>query len=131
MQAIKFYDENTRNWWYPETGGSNVPALNGLLAPWGISFSNEVYDGTFPAMMDGGKPVDYASGSTLLTFPAGGIVVSAVLKNQGAEVQKQTPRQELVPVLGFHQVGGQWNQASCRKVLSGRWWDVGKRDATT
>ena len=25
----KFYDENTRRWWTPVTGGANVPALNG------------------------------------------------------------------------------------------------------
>ena len=25
----KFYDENTRKWWTPITGGANIPALNG------------------------------------------------------------------------------------------------------
>jgi len=31
MRKIKFYDENTRQWWMPDTGGANVPALNELL----------------------------------------------------------------------------------------------------
>ena len=38
MKKIKFYDENTRQWWMPDTGGANVPALNDLLGPWGIAF---------------------------------------------------------------------------------------------
>ena len=42
MRKIKFYDENTRQWWMPDTGGANVPALNDLLAPWGIALSSEV-----------------------------------------------------------------------------------------
>ena len=24
MRAVEFYDENTRNWWFPETGGTYV-----------------------------------------------------------------------------------------------------------
>ena len=28
IKAAKFFDENTRNWWTPITGGANVPALN-------------------------------------------------------------------------------------------------------
>ena len=31
IEAAKFFDENTRKWWTPLTGGSNIPALNGLL----------------------------------------------------------------------------------------------------
>ena len=37
MQKLKFYDENTRQWWLPDTGGANIPALNTLLASWDIS----------------------------------------------------------------------------------------------
>ncbi|KAG6457982.1 hypothetical protein O3G_MSEX010606 [Manduca sexta] len=32
LRYVKFYDENTRQWWIPETGGANVPALNDLLS---------------------------------------------------------------------------------------------------
>ncbi len=28
IKEAKFYDENTRKWWTPVTGGSNVPSLN-------------------------------------------------------------------------------------------------------
>jgi len=34
MEKIRFFDENTRQWWTPLTGGANVPALNELLAPY-------------------------------------------------------------------------------------------------
>jgi len=29
IKEAKFYDENTRQWWTPLTGGANIPALNG------------------------------------------------------------------------------------------------------
>lgn len=29
IKAAKFYEENTRKWWTPLTGGANIPALNG------------------------------------------------------------------------------------------------------
>ncbi|KAI5709308.1 hypothetical protein M8J76_015087 [Diaphorina citri] len=45
MRKIKFYDENTRQWWLPETGGSNIPALNELLAVHGIRLGDRVYEG--------------------------------------------------------------------------------------
>ena len=47
MRKIKFYDENTRQWWMPDTGGVNVPALNGLLSHWNMAFSDQVYEGEF------------------------------------------------------------------------------------
>ena len=31
----------------PDTGGANIPALNDLLAPWSIAFSDDVYEGDF------------------------------------------------------------------------------------
>ena len=31
----------------PDTGGANVPALNDLMAPWGMAFSDDVYEGDF------------------------------------------------------------------------------------
>ncbi|KFM77341.1 Membrane-bound transcription factor site-1 protease, partial [Stegodyphus mimosarum] len=34
MKKVKFYDENTRQWWMPDTGGANIPALNDLLSAW-------------------------------------------------------------------------------------------------
>lgn len=31
----------------PDTGGSNIPAINDLLAPLGMAFSDHVYEGDF------------------------------------------------------------------------------------
>lgn len=43
---MKFFDDNTRSWWTPITGGSNVPALNELLAPHGISLGERILQGS-------------------------------------------------------------------------------------
>ena len=59
MRKIKFYDENTRQWWMPDTGGGNVPALNTLLSPWGMAFSDQVYEGEFTIGENQGE-IEYA-----------------------------------------------------------------------
>ena len=66
MAKVKFYDENTRRWWMPETGGSNIPALNRLLEPYGIAFSAQVLDGDFTLS---GHDMNYASGTSISRFP--------------------------------------------------------------
>jgi hypothetical protein len=43
---MKFFDDNTRSWWTPITGGANVPALNELLAPHGITLGERILQGT-------------------------------------------------------------------------------------
>lgn len=64
MRKVKFYDENTRQWWVPDTGGSNVPALNDLLYDnWGIAFGDNVRDGQFT--LDGHNPITFASGTVI------------------------------------------------------------------
>lgn len=30
-KSLVFYDDNTRSWWTPVTGGANLPAINELL----------------------------------------------------------------------------------------------------
>jgi len=82
---IKFYDENTRQWWVPVTGGSNVPALNELLAPWGVAFGDTVLDGEFELS---GREVRYASGTSIVRFPGDGLVVipENKLTDQGLEI---------------------------------------------
>lgn len=83
MNKIKFYDENTRQWWTPNTGGANIPSINDLLAPWGISFSDEVLEGeVYIAATDG--TLHYASGAGIHSFPTNGFVVPAnSLNDQG------------------------------------------------
>jgi membrane-bound transcription factor site-1 protease len=85
MANVAFQDDNTNNWWFPETGGANVPALNELLTPWGISFASSVLDGSFRFQ---GETVPFASGVALETFPATGTVFSAALDDLVAKVKK-------------------------------------------
>ncbi|KAL0019909.1 hypothetical protein WJX77_006101 [Trebouxia sp. C0004] len=69
MIKMKFFDDNTRSWWTPVTGGANVPALNDLLSPFGIAFGDAILEGQVPLEPD--KPY-YASGANIVRFPAGG-----------------------------------------------------------
>ena len=50
-------------------GGANVPALNDLLAPYGVAFGDAVLEGQ--ATMNG-EQIYYASGANIVRFPAGG-----------------------------------------------------------
>uniref|UniRef100_A0A667X3N1 Membrane-bound transcription factor peptidase, site 1 n=1 Tax=Myripristis murdjan TaxID=586833 RepID=A0A667X3N1_9TELE len=101
MRKVKFYDENTRQWWMPDTGGANVPALNDLISVWGMAFSDGLYEGDF-TMAD--HDMYYASGCSIARFPEDGIVIAKNLKDQGLEVLKQeTAVVEGVPILGLYQ----------------------------
>ena len=42
-----FVDVTHRQWWMPDTGGANVPALNDLISVWGMAFSDGLYEGDF------------------------------------------------------------------------------------
>nr|XP_054748279.1 membrane-bound transcription factor site-1 protease-like [Lytechinus pictus] len=104
MKKVKFYDENTRQWWMPDTGGSNIPALNEVLAPWGMAFGDGVFEGEFSI---GGRKSQYTSGSSIVKFPSeGGLLIQASLKDQGYEVLKgETKTASDVPILGMFQHG--------------------------
>lgn len=67
MQKVKFYDENTRQWWVPNTGGANIPALNNLLFEnWKIAFSDKVMRGQF--VLGQHTPIHYSSGTTIARY---------------------------------------------------------------
>uniref|UniRef100_A0A1A9WBQ1 Membrane-bound transcription factor site-1 protease n=1 Tax=Glossina brevipalpis TaxID=37001 RepID=A0A1A9WBQ1_9MUSC len=66
MRKITFFDENTRQWWIPDTGGANIPALNDLLQAFGIAFTDFVGEGYYRI---GEHHMYYASGTTLAAFP--------------------------------------------------------------
>lgn len=102
MRKVKFYDENTRQWWMPDTGGANVPALNDLLSPWGIAFSDSVHEGSFNL---GEHEMYYASGASLRKFPESGVVISRSLKDQGLEILDSDADSisSSVPILGLLQ----------------------------
>ncbi|XP_072013608.1 membrane-bound transcription factor site-1 protease-like [Amphiura filiformis] len=113
MKKVKFYDENTRQWWMPDTGGSNIPALNELLAPWGMAFGDNVFEGEFK-LLD--HKCQFTSGTSIIKFPQDGVIIRQSLKDQGYEVVKgQTQSMEDIPVLGLHQ----HNEGSGRIVLFG------------
>ncbi|CAK8693279.1 unnamed protein product [Clavelina lepadiformis] len=105
MAGVKFYDENTRRWWMPETGGCNAPALNHLLQEFSIMISDRVFEGEFKM---GSHEMHYASGTTLARFPKDSIVVGQPLHDQASEfITKQASTStENVPILGMHQVPG-------------------------
>jgi hypothetical protein len=42
-----FSDVILRQWWMPDTGGANIPALNELISVWGMAFSDGLYEGDF------------------------------------------------------------------------------------
>ncbi|BBN19114.1 membrane-bound transcription factor site-1 protease [Marchantia polymorpha subsp. ruderalis] len=71
MVKMRFFDDNTRSWWTPATGGANIPALNDLLSPFGIAFGDTILNGAFSI---GGERAHYASGTDIKRFPAGGFV---------------------------------------------------------
>lgn len=69
-------------------GGANVPALNDLLAPYGIAFGDAVLEGQ--ATIDG-EQVFYASGANLVRFPAGGHLHALALGDKAATGARTTP----------------------------------------
>ncbi|KAK9102675.1 hypothetical protein Sjap_019929 [Stephania japonica] len=73
MVKMRFYDDNTRSWWTPVTGGANIPALNDLLSPFGIAFGDKILNGDFTI---DGEQSRYASGTDIVKFPSGGYLHS-------------------------------------------------------
>lgn len=72
--------------WMPDTGGSNIPALNELLREFGIALSESVLEGYFDM---GSHGMYYASGTSLIRFPQteGAIIIERDLHDQGLEVR--------------------------------------------
>ena len=71
MQGMRFFDDNTHSHWTPYTGGSNVPALNDLLAPFGAAYGDRVMSGT---VTFGALSARIASGANLARMPANSTV---------------------------------------------------------
>jgi len=67
LNDIHFFDQETKRWYPPETGGSNVPAINKLLMPFGISFRTQ---GVFSGIIFyKGCRLKFDSGSVLDKYP--------------------------------------------------------------
>ncbi|CAH8571045.1 unnamed protein product [Schistosoma mattheei] len=90
MKSLRFYDTNTRRLWTPDTGGSNLPALNELLRPFEIEFGDSVFSGNY---VIGHRTVAYHSGSSLRKFPNQAIANhtgrTALLKVNLVDIGKQ------------------------------------------
>nr|AUS89414.1 SITE-1 protease [Sesuvium portulacastrum] len=104
---MRFFDDNTRSWWSPVTGGSNVPALNDLLIPFGIAFGDKILNGDFTI---DGEQSRYASGANIIRFPAGGYVHSfPFMDNSDVATTQSVLTRSLMkgtsPILGFLEVG--------------------------
>ncbi|ETN99167.1 hypothetical protein RFI_38314 [Reticulomyxa filosa] len=73
-ERIRFFDDNTRSLWDALTGGANVPALNDLLLPFRIQWSNWAGLGKYQIHPD--QPsIFFQSGNAIGTFPANGKLV--------------------------------------------------------
>lgn len=91
MKHMKFYDQNTRQWWIPDTGGSNIPALNDLLDGLGIQFGDKVLEGYY--QFGEHHEMYYNSGTSITKFPRTNLtfLIERDLVDQGAEILKRPP----------------------------------------
>lgn len=105
MVKMRFFDDNTRSWWTPVTGGANIPALNELLAPLGIAFGDRILNGDFSI---NGEQSHYASGTEIVKFPRGGYVHSFQFQdNSDSSTQSiLTSGKAEFSILGLVEVGG-------------------------
>ncbi|KAJ0183797.1 hypothetical protein K1T71_000220 [Dendrolimus kikuchii] len=115
LRHVKFYDENTRQWWIPETGGSNIPALNDLLSMYQVALGDRVFEGSFKL---GGHSMYYASGTHIHSFPEHGVLITAQLSDQGHQIMSGEKGNDRgggsgggqtvdVPILGLLQTDGE------------------------
>nr|CAD7194247.1 unnamed protein product [Timema douglasi] len=98
----------SQQWWMPDTGGANIPALNDLLSSWGIALGDRVFEGDF---MFGDHDMYYASGTSIARFPKDGIVITHILKDQAHHHQpshfRPTQTSLSTPSLQDHPAGSQ------------------------
>lgn len=101
MKKVKFFDENTRQWWLPVTGGANIPALNELLSPWGIALGDQIFEGDFKV---GSHDMYYASGASIIEYPSQNFtLLRENLFDQGQELlHNKRLHITNVPILGLY-----------------------------
>jgi membrane-bound transcription factor site-1 protease len=80
MGRMQFYDDNTRSWWTPVTGGSNIPAVNDLVQPFGLAFGSSALHG--PVQVGSAYEITYASGTSVVRAPQGAATLTAVLTDK-------------------------------------------------
>ncbi|XP_078431783.1 SITE-1 protease isoform X2 [Wolffia australiana] len=108
MVKMRFFDDNTRSWWTPITGGANVPAINDLLAPFGVAFGDKILSGDFSLLEE---QTNYASGTDVVRFPAGGYLHGFPLQDSSESgatqnlLRKPTAAKVNYSVLGLLEAG--------------------------
>lgn len=108
MAKMKFFDDNTRSWWTPVTGGANVPALNELLLPFGIAFGGTILNGPYSI---NGERGFFASGTDIARFPDGGFLHRFMFQDStkagslSSSLQTSLQPQVEAAILGAVQVG--------------------------
>lgn len=99
LHQAAFFDDNTQVRWTPAVAGSNVPALNELLAKFGFGLGNHVYDGKLPATF-GGDDLIFDAGNAIVKAPKGAALAHAHLKvRQATKRHGRTTGDHKVPVL--------------------------------
>ena len=103
--SLRFFDDNTRSWWTPPTGGANVPALNDLLTRLGAALGDAVLEGPLSGFSP--SAFEYASGANIIRFPSGGILHDAPLTDKASEGSARAARSapDRHAVLGVARVG--------------------------
>jgi membrane-bound transcription factor site-1 protease len=115
MSRMHFYDDNTRSWWVPVTGGSNIPAVNDLVAPFGLAFGDKVVHGSLSIGKTHTLP--YTSGTHIIKAPAGTRLLEASLNDHSNGTPASNAQPENFNVLGLVQHGAgrvaAFGDASC------------------
>ncbi|KAJ9548716.1 hypothetical protein OSB04_021259 [Centaurea solstitialis] len=110
MAKMRFFDDNTRSWWTPVTGGANIPAMNDLLAPFGIAFGDRILNGEFKVNNDRSR---YASGSNIVKFPRGGYVHSFPLFDRAGNKPKNKCMQSIAGRFSYSWTIGGGRRSNC------------------
>jgi membrane-bound transcription factor site-1 protease len=110
IRRLKFLDDNTQTIWVPVTGGSNIPALNGLLHRFGIMLGDTIYTGPFSMPSEPEKSSTLLSSTSITRFPKNGELFMSDVSNEtprllsrDKEEKKQPMKIYNVPILGMYQ----------------------------
>lgn len=104
-ENVNFFDDNTRGWWVPVTGGANVPALNDLLEPFGIAFGSTIVYGSVPYPH---HTFAFQSGTHLAKMPRGSHVGAHPMYRRDREsggVHRASGRRQEHVILGLTRAG--------------------------
>eukprot|EP00186_Timspurckia_oligopyrenoides_P003183 CAMPEP_0182446408 /NCGR_PEP_ID=MMETSP1172-20130603/4185_1 /TAXON_ID=708627 /ORGANISM="Timspurckia oligopyrenoides, Strain CCMP3278" /LENGTH=395 /DNA_ID=CAMNT_0024642337 /DNA_START=323 /DNA_END=1507 /DNA_ORIENTATION=- len=107
-EALQFKDESSRSTWKPVSAGSNIPALNRILKPYEIEFSNRVISGT---IRTDGFSFRVKSAASLSRVPLKSevLTVSSCTEYINRRQQTQKCKDEAVFVLSKRSVLQNWS----------------------